>query len=308
MRDSGEDCIVPTHQTLVTITLSPTEQYHFRPRIVFQGAQDPACVGSSSLTHASPIRFVFDSVGPRGGQLASIDAPEGVGMISEGSEYGQWEGTSEPCYDDFGIGSCDGSYEPSWTAFAFTAPDGTKYKFDSNGKLYQRIDRHNNTLTYTSSSITHSSGKQVTFTRDGSSRVTEIKDPIAMATSGPSAIKYSYDSSGNLTNVARLIDRAGSGRYEDSGYLYEDSSHAHLITRVIDARGIMVVSNLYDTYGRLSRQYDALGNNTSYAYEDNGRRQIITDKNGESTRYDLTEAGQLESVQDAENAVTTSNT
>jgi RHS repeat-associated protein len=304
LRDFGQDCIVPEHETLVIVALSPTELYYFRPRIVFQLSGDPPCVGSSSLTHLTEIRHVFDPVGPLGGQLASIDAPEGVGMISEGSEFGQWEGTAQPCYDDFGIGSCDASYEPSWTDFTFTAPDGTKYKFDSSGKLSQRIDRNNNSLTYSSGGITHSSGKQVTFTRS-SGRITEIKDPIAIATSGVAALKYSYDSNARLTNVARLVNRSGAGTYENTAYRYEDSGNANLITRVIDARGITTVSNKFDASGRLERQYDALGNYTSFAYEDNGRRQVITDRNGETMRQDFTESGQLASVQDAEAAVTT---
>jgi RHS repeat-associated protein len=223
-----------------------------------------------------------------------------------GEDYyslGTWTGDVYAGHYDFDGEPLD-AYEPSWTDFTFTAPDGTKYKFDSSGKLSQRIDRNNNSLTYTSGGITHSSGKQVTFTRS-SGRITEIKDPIAIATSGVAALKYSYDSNARLTNVARLVNRSGSGTYENTAYRYEDSGSPNLITRVIDARGITTVSNKFDASGRLERQYDALGNYTSFGYEDNGRRQVITDRNGETSRQDFTESGQLASVQDAEAAVTT---
>ena len=202
------------------------------------------------------------------------------------------------------------SYEPSWTHFTFSAPDGTQYKFDSSGNLSQRIDRNGNKLAYSSSGITYShasvpgSTKQVTFSR-ASGRITEIKDPVAIAGSGLPVLKYSYDTSGNLTNVARLIDRAGSGTYENTDFKYDSGTQPSLITRVIDARGITTVSNLYDNNGRLLRQYDALNNSTEFAYEDNGRRQVITDKNQDTSWQEFTEAGQVASVKDGENAVTT---
>ncbi len=302
LRTGGQDCIVPNHQTLVTVALAPTELYYFRPRILFQAGGN-ACVGSNSVTHLANIRFVFDAVGPLGGQLSPVNAPGDVGMISDGSQFGQWYGGAQPCTDD-GFGECDEGYEPDWSQFTFTAPDGTQYKFDSSGKLYQRTDRNNNSLTYDYSGITHSSGKQVTFTRDGFARITEIYDPIAIASSGAPAIKYDYDANGNLTNVARLVNRAGAGTYENTGYRYDDASFSHHITRVIDPRGVTVVSNVLDAFGRLTRRYDALGNFTSISYEQNGRRQVFTDRNNQTTRQDYTEAGQVASVRDAEGAVT----
>ena len=304
LRTGGQDCLLPNHQTLVTISLSPTEQYYFRPRIVFQAGGGAACVGSSSATHSVSIRFVFDPVGSLGGELASIDAPGDVGMISEGSWQGQWYGTAQACTDD-GFGSCDQSYEPDWSLFTFTAPDGTHYKFDASGKLFQRIDRNSNSLTYDWSGITHSSGKLVSFTRDGYSRITEVYDPTAIANGSlQPAIRYDYDDNGNLTNVARLVDRSGAGTYETNAYRYDDATQPHLITRVIDPRGITTVSNVFDSSGRLTRQYDALGRYTAFAYEDNGRRQVVTDRNSRTSRQDFTEAGQVERVQDAEGAVT----
>src|SRR5207244_12724033 len=59
-RSGGQDCIVRNHQTVITISLSPTEQYFFRPNILFQPSN--ACVGSSSTTAQSPIVFVFEPI------------------------------------------------------------------------------------------------------------------------------------------------------------------------------------------------------------------------------------------------------
>ena len=297
------------NSTLIVVSLSETEQYYFEPLILFQPGV--ICVGNSTV-YDSDIQFTFNAVGLRGGSIATINAPGnsgggGVGMV--GDEYytlGTWQGSVFAGYHDVD-GEPFGAYEPGWTSFTFTAPDGTQFKFDANGKLAQRIDRNNNTLTYASGSISNSNGKIVTFVRDGSSRITEIRDPIALSSNGAPAIKYSYDSNGNMTNVARLVNRAGSGTYDNTAYRYEDPTLTSLITRVIDPRGITTVSNSFDSSGRLSRQYDALGNYTSFTYEDNGRRQVVTDRNGRTTRQNLTEAGQLASVQNGEGAVTSYN-
>lgn len=301
LRTFGQDCIVPNHDTLVTVAFGPTEIYYFRPRIVFQAGGGNPCVGSSSVTYLANIRFEFEAVGPLGGQLAAFNAPGDVGMMNDNALFGSWSGAIEAATEDFFDIE---PWEPDWSFFTFTAPDGTQYKFDGNGKLYQQIDRNNNALTFDWSGIYHSSGKQISFTRDGWGRVTEVYDPIALASSGVPAIKYDYDDSGNLTNVARLVNRAGAGTYEHTGYRYDDGSFPSLITRVIDARGVTTVSNVFDGFGRLTRQYDAVGNYTSFDYEDNGRRQIVTDRNGKTARQEFTEAGQLASAQDAEGAVT----
>lgn len=197
LRTGGQDCIVPNHDTLVTVSLGPTEMYYFQPRIVFQAGGGSACVRSSSVTHLADIRFVFDAAGSLGGQLAAIYAPGDAGMISDDSGMGQWSATARPCTDD-GFGGCEESYEPDRSEFTFTAPDGTQYKFDGSGKLYQRVDRNGNTLTYDWNGITwhHANTpwitKKVAFTRDAFGRITEIYDPIALETFGPTAVKYSY--------------------------------------------------------------------------------------------------------------------
>jgi len=302
----GAYCFKKTtaNSSLVIVSLSETEQYYFSPYIVFVG--DVGCVGESDPWNV-PIRWRFTAASSRGGSLTAANPPDEIGMYKTGGNcsFANWNGaTLRAGYGDFSLGCWEDVYEPPWTDFTFTAPDGTQYKFDSNGKVSQRIDRNGNTLTFSSSGITHSNGKQVTFTRDGSSRITEIKDPIAIASSGAPAIKYAYDSAGRMTNVARLVDRAASGTYDNTGYRYEDSTLTNLITRVIDARGITVVSNLYDSFGRLSRQSDAIGNYKSFTYEDNGRRQVVTNRVAKTSRQEFTETAQLESAQNEEGAVT----
>ncbi|MDW8309417.1 MAG: chitobiase/beta-hexosaminidase C-terminal domain-containing protein, partial [Verrucomicrobiales bacterium] len=301
-------CMLESAPHLVTVRLSESEHYYFAPKFVFtssgtqckNSAQPPNCYNFHT------IRLEFVPLGRELGGLIVSDPEQNVGMDDS---LDGWPGPITPVFfDEFGQPLS--AYDPDPSQFTFTAPDGTQYKFDSGGRLYQRIDRNGNTLTYDANGITwhHADTpwitKQVAFTRDAQGRITEIYDPIALETSGPPAVRYAYDPNGNLTNVARLVHRAGSGTYEHTAYRYDDPAHPHLITRVMDARGITTVSNVFDSFGRLIRQYDALGRYTSFAYEDNGRRQIVTDRNGRTTRQDFTEAGQLGALRDAEGAET----
>lgn len=302
---SGQDYIIPNHNTLVTVTLGTGEQYAFVPRIVFQaGGQNH--IGHSSVTYLATIRFVFDAAGSTA-TLDSINADSDVGMV--GDTYyntGVWTGDIYAGYPDVD-GQPLGAYEPDFSQFNFTAPDGTKYTFNSDGSVATKTDRNGNSLAYSSSGITWSnpntgSSKQINFTRDGNNNITEIYDPVAINTSGSPALKYAYDSSGNLTNVARLLDR--SGVYENTGYAYTNSSFPYNVTAITDPRGIVSARYEYDSSGRLNRQYDALNRYTSYIYDTVNHLQVVTDRLNHSTTQRFTDAGQLASVQDAAGGIT----
>ncbi len=298
----GQDYIIPNNSTLVIITLGPGEQYAFLPRIVFQsGGQNH--VGDSSVTFDAPIRFVFDAAGSTA-TLDPINAPSDVGMV--GDEYyanSHWQGAIYAGYPDID-GEPLGSYEPDFSQFNFTAPDGIRYTFNSDGSIASKTDRNGNSLTYSSGGITHSSGKQITFTRDGNNRITEIYDPIALATSGSPALTYAYDGNGNLTNVAKLVQRSPAV-YENTGYAYTNTSFIYNVTAVTDPRGVTAQRFEYDSSGRLLKLYDAFGRYTSYVYDTVNHKQIVTDRIGNSTVQNFTAAGELSSLQDAGGGVTT---
>ena len=295
----GQDYILPNHNTLVTVTLEGGDQYAFVPRVVFQsGGQNH--IGHSSVTYLATIRFMFDAAGSTA-TLDPINAPGDVGMITADPLSGSWSGPIVAgTYDD--VFDTTTEYEPDFSQFNFTAPDGTRYTFYTDGSIATKTDRNNNSLTYSPGGITHSSGKQITFTRDGN-RITEIYDPIALATSGSPALTYTYDGNGNLTNAARLIQRSPA-LYENTGYAYTNVNFIYNLTAITDPRGITSQRFEYDSSGRLLKQYDALGRYTSYIYDTANHRQVITDRLNHSTTQNFTDAGQLASVQDAAGGVT----
>jgi RHS repeat-associated protein len=302
----GQDYVIVNHNTLVTVTLESGDQYGFVPHIVFQaGGQNH--VGHSSVTYLAAIRFVFDAAGSTA-TLDPINADSDVGMV--GDQYyntGVWSGDIYAGYPDVD-GQPMGAYEPDFSQFVFTAPDGTKYTFNSDGSIATKTDRNGNSLAYSSSGITWSnpntgSSKQITFTRDGNNRITEIYDPIAINTSGSPALTYAYDDNGNLTNAARLIQRS-SPVYENTGYAYTNTSFIYNLTAITDPRGITSSRYEYDSAGRLTKQYDALNRYTSYIYDTVNHLQVVTDRLNHSTTQRFTPAGQLASVQDANGGVT----
>jgi len=308
-------CVRESSQHVVTISLSESEKYYFAPRILFNSSS------STCINAANPMGFydvyvhlVFDSLTGQG-QL-SMTSPSNLGLTPSG--YPQGDGClgnwSSPLnlatFEDDPIATCfknDTAYEPPLSGFTFTAPDGTQYGFNNDGTLAWKKDRNGNTLTYDSSGITWSnpslgSSKQVTFTRDGN-RITEIYDPIAINTSGSPVLKYNYDGNGNLTNMARLIQRSPAV-YENTVYAYTNTSYPHHITSITDPRPVTTARYEYDSSGRLSKQFDALNRYTSYTYDLVNHRHIITDRLTNSTIQNFTESGQVSSIQDASGAVT----
>ncbi len=291
-------CMVEGSDHWVVVSMSQSEQYYFKPRFIFTSSSNECKTASQSPSgyNFHTIRLEFLSANGLG-QL-SVPTVADLGMDDD---LDGWAGVITPKV--FVDGWPDTLYEPDLSEFTFTATDGLKYKFNTDGTLYQKTDRNNNSLTYAPDSIAHSSGQTVMLTRSNGF-IAEIYDPIAISSNGAPALKYSYAGNGNLTNVARLVNRAGSGTYVNTGYAYDDTRFPYSITQVIDGRGITVISNTYDSSGRLQRQYDALGNYTSYSYEQNGRRQVVTDKNQRTTYQDYTDAGLVSRVQDGAGAVT----
>src|SRR6185312_12105236 len=196
------------------------------------------------------------------------------------------------------------TYNPDFSQFTFTAPDGTKYGFNGDGSVAWHSDRNGNTLSYSSSGIFSSTGRQITFTRDGNNRVTEIYDPIAINNSGSPVLTYAYDSNGNLTNVAQLVQRSPAV-YESTAYAYTNTDFPSNITAVTDARGVVSAAYEYDSAGRLYRQYDAYSHPAIYTYDIVNRRNTFTDRNGHTTVQTFNPGGEIASVQDAAGNVTT---
>ena len=290
-----------TAQHVVTVSLSPSEQYYFVPQIIFVQSGTNTIRSSSVPTcyNFFKVKFAFTAIG-QGSLTVSGPSPSRVGLDDDLS--GWKVPLTVTRYDGFGFPTSD--YDPAYSDFTFTAPDGTKYNFDENGNLSQKTDRNGNYLQFSYGGILHSSGKQITFTRDQNNRIAEVYDPIAIETGVVPTLTYSYDDAGNLTNVSRLVDRLAPAYFTNS-YAFTNLNFPNNLTSVTDPRGVVTARYEYDAIGRVARQYDAFGLYTGYIYDTVNHRQIITDRLNQSTVQSFTPSGLLAATQDGAGGVTT---
>lgn len=174
-------------------------------------------------------------------------------------EYFTWNPTQETYT---AIGS-----HPSIRLFR-SDPDGWQadlgggwfYHFDGQGRLYQIADLDGNAITLTYSAhldrITDTQGRVIDFFYD-SNRLSHIISPLVGG--GGHTAEFEYDLSGNLTSIT-------DGRGNSWQYSY-DAEH-RLLTE-IDRRGNLVLTNTYDTEGRIASQKDAENGVSSFQYNEN---------------------------------------
>jgi YD repeat-containing protein len=140
--------------------------------------------------------------------------------------------------------------------YLMTDVDGTRYVVNAaTGRLHSQTDVRGRTQTFADGPLDSDKGK-VQETQDGRTfvatptwgndnghaHITSIvyTDEVSADTR---TVAYGYDSFGNLTSAA-VKDSAGQP-VQSTQYVYDDPS-SHLLTGVIDGRGIKVMSAAYD--------------------------------------------------------------
>jgi YD repeat-containing protein len=96
--------------------------------------------------------------------------------------------------------------------------------------------------------ITSPNGRSITLTNDSQGRITQATDNIGRTAS------YSYDAAGRLS----MVTDVGGGV---TTYTYDDQNR---MTTITDARGILYLTNQYDSTGRVIRQIQA--DNSTYLF------------------------------------------
>lgn len=194
-----------------------------------------------------------------------------------------------------------------------TTPDQTSYHFDAAGRLVRVTHPYpaEIALVYSGSlpvQLVHSSGVAYTLTYSGS-LITNI------TSSNGRAVTYTYSTAGDLIQVTRS---------DGSFYTYEYDMN-HRLTEARDPNGHAFVRNVYDTQGRVIRQYDqsgqesvftygaqitgprvytdALGNTSTHVYDANYYLTREIDALGYTTVYTRNAAGLVLERQDKDGAV-----
>ena len=167
--------------------------------------------------------------------------------------------SSDYYWQDGGDGSTIENYDmPGWI---LTTPDQTQYYItrgngqtviyqDSDGlpltatvygtpKLTKFVEHSGDSVQIANNNITHydptgNPTASIQFNRDTQGRIITIYDPSG--TTGFPAVKYEYDTLGNLIRAERLADR-NAGTYVTNTYIYDNTHFPHYITSVLNGDG-----------------------------------------------------------------------
>ncbi|MCU7905887.1 MAG: tandem-95 repeat protein, partial [Candidatus Thiodiazotropha sp. (ex Epidulcina cf. delphinae)] len=175
------------------------------------------------------------------------------------------------------------------TNYTLTTRTGYVYRLNQDFGVEQITDPNGHTLSYADTGITHSSGKSVTFNRDGNGRIAGVTDPAG------NRIVYGYSPGGDLITVT---DR----NQAVSTYAYNNS---HGLLDMLDPLGRRLIRNIYDDEGRLTAQEDSQGNRTTFSHDLGANQSVVTNRRGFSTQYGYDERGNVTTQVDALNHITT---
>jgi len=198
-----------------------------------------------------------------GYQTTTITDPNGNVTVERYSNYvlasvTKGSGTQQAAtwtygYDPFTLG-----------VTSVTDPNGHAWSasYDSNGNVLSGMDPL---------------GHQYTNTYDVLNDLTSVTDPNNVKTS------LSYDGSGNLTSVSRPL--TSTNQTATSTLVYGDSTHPGDVTAITDQNGTgHTTSFAHDpATGNLLSMTDAVGDKTTYGYDNLGRVTSTVSPNGNVT-------------------------
>ncbi len=170
--------------------------------------------------------------------------------------------------------------EPSGS-YVFTRKKDDRYVFSSSGQLIEEGERNGNTTKFTYNGSgqltteTDPSGRAIAFTYNDGGQIASVTDPEGRRTS------YVYDAAGDLVEVVDPLGRHWQFTY--------DSEHRMVTMREPQyfsdtaTSPTPVVSNTYDSSGRVIAQTDPMGRTTTFNYTSQPGSTIITDPSGNVT-------------------------
>ena len=151
--------------------------------------------------------------------------------------------------------STDSLHKNSNTSYSLYTKEKVEYRFDSLGKLDSIIDLNGNKtkLFYTGSkldSVLAAGGRSLVMTYD-SNKLVSVIDPLNRICS------YSYDADSNLIRVV-------GANIDTTAFTYDS---LHRMIAIINPLGDTILTNVYDSTGKVIAQEDVYHNVTSIAYD-----------------------------------------
>ena len=190
---------------------------------------------------------------------------------------------------------------------AYTDRSGTVFVFDAAdvegiGELVSITDTDSNTVTLTYgtpdgddrfvplTSMTDAAGRVITVGTDAAGRIASFTHPDGRIW------QLGYNATGDLVSITTPDARIRTFTYDAD----------HFMLTAVDAAGVTYLVNEFDASGRVVKQWDADGNERSWAYTGalmTGGTTVYTDNEGRDTTYEWDESGRITSITDAEGGV-----
>ncbi|MBD3320849.1 MAG: hypothetical protein GF350_07125, partial [Chitinivibrionales bacterium] len=162
--------------------------------------------------------------------------------------------------------------------YKLTLIDGTYYIIDQNrGGVIEMGDTNGNKVNLTPAGLSHSSGGDISFTRDTQGRITSIADGSGRV------VNYMYDGHGNLQKVIDPEGNTTRFKYAPDHYLLE----------IIDPRGVRATRTEYDNDGRMVRQINPAGDTLYFDHLTDENIEVTQDFNGHVTEYEYDDRGNV---------------
>lgn len=239
-----------SHSTVVR--LSDAEVYRFRLNLASPAATTGGCFADA--------RFEF------------VDGPvPGATLAILGNTEVFYENGTNQVVDTDTLAT----FEP--LRVRLTTRDGRIFDLELQKGVIRIQDLNGNNLVITSAGVSHSSGRSISFARDGAGRITSITDPMGKS------FTYTYDAAGDLIVVT---DREN----QTTRFTYDGN---HRMLSIQDPRGITPIRNEYDADGRLIRHIDAFGKEIEYTHDLAANQEIITDRLGHSRLLEYDDRGNV---------------
>lgn len=209
----------------------------------------------------------------------------------------------------------DGTYEPPPGSTLSLAKVSNKYemtqrfgntvKFDAEGKATKIVDADGKEMTIayngndTVRYVEDSNDRRFTFTYT-SGNLTKITD----STNTTRFIQFGYDDKKNLTTFTDPEGKISRYDYEVSGDPGGTTKDQHRIVRLRNDDSETITQNVYDSLGRVERQFLHGDTNKTFRLYYTGRDNYEVNPEGGVTHYFYDERGRPAGTRDAEGNVT----
>jgi RHS repeat-associated protein len=262
---TNELCIKPEGTRRISITLPDGGLYRFDAKNYQECRQ----------FQVPDVQIVYTAVpGPAGGSAGRVNAAAQLRVV--GSPLVLIQGGQ---IVDADTGT---AFNPD--TFELTTEEGFKYAIKEGVGILNVTDPYGNTVFYGTGGLQHSAQLNVSFERDGQGRITKATDP-----NGKSLV-YAYNAQGELASVT---DREGQVTKFSYATAAGSADTRHLLASITDPRGVVVMSNQFDEYGRLTSVADANGQASQQEFDLANNRQTVTNKRGFKTVYTFDADGNI---------------